>query len=305
MPADSNAAEIGFIEEVTWGTTPASALQTLRVTSESLQDQEESTESAEILADRQLRDVIMTGRFSQGDISGELSYGTLDDLLEGVLADEWATNVLENGSAKKSFTFEKAIAVTGTPSTHYLTYKACRMDTLGLTFPTAGVITYALGILGKHSIGAAATAGSGAYTAAGTTEPLASEQVVVTEASTSPGDVRSLSINLGNNLRRQMALGASDPIGFGYGGFRASGVLELYFANRDLYDKYVAETKTELEATVTGSDDTAYVFTVPKARWGVPTINLEGVNGDVFASFPWMGIKDTVTGSTINITRIP
>lgn len=305
MPADSNAAEIGFIEEVDWGTTPASALQTLRITSESLQDQEESTESAEILADRQLRDVIMTGRFSQGDISGELSYGTLDDLLEGVLADVWSTDVLENGSTKKSFTFEKVIATPGTPSTHYLTYKGCRMDTLGLTFPTAEVITYALGILGKHSIGAAATAGSGAYTAAGTTEPLASEQVVVTEASTSPGDVRSLSINLGNNLRRQMALGASDPIGFGYGGFRASGVLELYFANRDLYDKYVAETKTELEATVTGSDASAYVFTVPKARWGVPTINLEGVNGDVFASFPWTGIKDTVTGSTINITRIP
>ena len=269
-----------------------------------MQDQEEATESAELLADRQLRDVIKTGRFSQGDISGELSIGTLDTLLEGVLADDWSTNVLENGSTKKSFTFEKQIAVTGTPSTHYLTYKACRLDTLDLVFPTSGVITYTLGIMGKHSIGAAATAGSGAYTAAGVTEPLASDQVVVTEASADPGDVRSLSINLTNNLRRQMALGDTDPIGFGYGGFRASGVLELYFADRGLYDKYVAETKTELEAVVT-SGATSYTFTVPKARWGVPVINLEGVNGDIFASFPWTGTKDAGgTETTISITRV-
>jgi len=249
--------------------------------------------------------VVMTGRFSQGDISGELSIGTLDTLLEGVLADDWTTNVLENGSTKKSFTFEKAITKAEDPtSVHYLTYKACRLDTLALAFPTAGVITYGLGIVGKHSIGAAATAGSGAYTAAGTTEPLASEQVVVTEATADPGDVRSLSINLSNNLRRQMALGTSDPIGYGYGGFRATGVLDLYFENRNLYDKYVAETKTELEAVVT-SGATSYTFTVPKARWGVPTINLEGVNGDIFSTFPWTAIKDTVTGSTISITRVP
>jgi hypothetical protein len=303
--ADSNSAKVGFIEEVTWGTTPASALQTLRITGESLQDQEESTESAEILSDRALRDVIRTGEFSQGDISGELSYGTLDTLLEGVMADTWTTNVLENGSTKKSYTFEKDIAVSGSPANQFITFKACRIDSLALTFPVAGVIDYTLGIMGKHSVGATATAGSGAYTAAGTTEPLASEQVVITEASTSPGDVRSLSLNISNNLRRQMALGTAAPIGYGYGGFRCSGVLELYFLNRTLYDKYVAETKTELEATVTASNAAAYVFTIPAARWGVPTINLEGVNGDIFASFPWTAVNDVATDTMINITRVP
>ena len=303
--ADANAAALGFIEESAWGTTPSSALQTLRFNSESLQDQEETVESAELLSDRQLRDVIRTGRFSQGDISGELSYATLDDLLEGVMADDWSTNVLENGSTKFSYSFEKAIFVD-TPATHYLTYKGCRIDSLGLVFPVSGVVGYTLGILGKHSIGGSATAGSGSYTAAGVTEPMAADQVVVTEASSSPGDVTSLSVNLTNNLRRQMALGDQNPIGFGYGGFRASGVLELYFDDRGLYDKYVAETKTELEVTVTATDAKAYVFTVPKARWGVPVINLEGVNGDIFASFPWTAIKDAgVTDNTITITRVP
>lgn len=303
--ADSNRAALAYVEETTWGTTPSSALQTLRITGESLADQEGTTESAEVLSDRQLADVIRTGRWSQGDINGELSADTLDTLLEGVLGDAWSSGVLENGATKHSYTFEKLFNVDGSPSQHFLTFPGCRLDTLGLTFGQESVITYTLGVMGKAGVSNAATAGSGAYTAAGTTEPLSTADITaITEASTDPGNVTELSLNLTNNLRRQMALGDTDPVGFGYGGFRASGSLSLYFEDRGLYDKYVAETKTELEFTVTDSASNSYTFTVPATRWGTPEINIEGVNGDIVAAFPWTAVKDTVTGSTISITRV-
>lgn len=302
--ADSNRASMGFVEESTWGTTPSSALQALRITGESLADQEESTESAEILSDRQLRDVIRTGRFSQGDINGELTEDVLDSLLEGVLGDTWSSDVLENGTTKKSYTFEKAITVDGSPSVHYLTYKGCRLDTLNLTIPQQGVITWGLGVIGKGSVGAASTAGSGSYTAAGTTEPLSAAQVTaITEASTDPGHVTEVSLTVSNNLRRQMAVGSTDPIGLGYGGLRVEGSLGLYFEDRALYDKFVAETKTEFEFTVTDSASATLTFTVPSARWAAPEINIEGVNNDIVATFPFMAVYDSVTGSTISVTR--
>lgn len=305
--ADSNRAALAYVEESTWGTTPSSALQTLRITGESLGNQESSTESAEVLSDRQLRDVIRTGEFSQGDINGELSAGTLDTLLEGVLAGAWSSNVLENGSTKKSYTFEKKFVVDGSPSEHFLAFPGCRLDTLGLSFAQESVISYTLGVMGKAGVNATSTAGSGSYTAAGTTEPLASADLTaITEASGDiANDVVSIDLNLSNNLRRQMALASTDPRGFGYGGFRASGSLVLYFEDMDLFDKYEAETKTELEFTVTDSASKSYTFTIPKARWGTPEINIEGVNGDVQATFPWTAVKDTVTGSTISITRVP
>lgn len=302
--ADSNRADFAYIEESTWGTTPSSALQTLRITGESLADQEDTTESGEILSDRQLRDVIRTGRFSQGDINFELTEDVLDDLLPGVLADAWSSNVVENGNTKKSFTFEKKIAVDGSPAAHYLAYKACRIDTLSLSVQQGAVITGTLGVMGKGSVGSATTAGSGAYTAAGTTEPLSAVDVTaLTEASTDPGNVTEISLEITNNLRRQMAVGDSDPIGFGYGGFRVSGSMSLYFANRDLYDKYVAETKTELEFTVTDSASATLTVTIPKCRWMAPTIVIPGVNDDIIAAFPFTAVKDASTGSTIYVTR--
>ena len=304
--ADSNRADLAFIAEGVWGTTPSSALQTLRITGESLTDQEESTESAEILSDRQLRDVIRTGRFSQGDVNFELSAGTLDALLEGVMADTWSSNVLENGSTKKSFTFEKKIVTDGSPANHFFAFKGCRVDTLALTLSQGAVITGTLGIIGKAGVGSARTAGSGSYTAPGTTEPLSAVNLTaLTEASTSPGNVTEVTLNLTNNIRRQMALGSTDPIGYGYGGFRASGTLALYFANRTLYDKYVAETKTELEFTITDAASKSYTFTVPATRWGTPEITIAGVNDDIFATFPWTAVRDVSTGSTISITRVP
>jgi hypothetical protein len=304
--ADSNRADFAFVEEVTWGTTPASALQTLRITGESLADQEETAESAEILSDRNLGGVIRLGRFSQGDLNFELSAGTLDTLLQGVLCDTWASNVLENGTTKRSFTFEKKIAVDGSPAAHYFAFKGCRLDTLALTLARGAVITGTIGIIGKAGVGGAVTAGSGAYSAAGVTEPLSAvDLTTLTEASVSPGSVVEVTLNLTNNLRRQMALGSADPIGYGYGGFRASGALALYFANRTLYDKYVAETQTELEFAIEDAASKSYTFTVPKARWGTPEIVIAGVNDDILARFPWTAVKDATTGSSISITRVP
>jgi len=306
--SDANRTQLGFIAESTYGTTPSSALQALRFTSESLNNQESTVESAEILSDRNLVDVIRTGEYGQGTINGELSAGTLDTLLEGVLAGSWSSNVLENGTTKKSYTFEKLLNVDGSPSAHYLAFKGCRLDTLDLTIPTEGVIGYSLGIMGKAGINALTTAGSGAYTAAGTTEPLAADKLTAfTEASASIiSDVVSVNLSLSNNLRRQMRAGSTEPRGYGYGGFRVTGTLVLYFENMDLFDKYEAETKTELEFTVTDSASKAYTFTIPKTRWGTPTIDIQGVNGDVQASFPFTGVKDAgATESTISITRVP
>lgn len=302
--ADANTAALAYIEEVTWGTTPASALQTLRFTGENLVDQEESTESAEILSDRMLRAVRRTGRFCQGDINFELSDDVLDDLLEGVLADDWTSNVLENGTTEKSYTFEKQITVDGSPSPVYRTFKGCRLDTLSLTMQPGALITGTLGVLGKGGLAGTVTAGSGAYTAASSTEPLSCIDITtITEASVDPGDVTEITLNITNNLRRQMALGSSDPIGLGYGAFRVDGTMRLYFADNSLYTKFVNETETELEFTVTDSASSTLTFTIPTARWGPPEEPITGINTDIIASFPFTAVRDSVTGTMISVTR--
>jgi len=303
--SDANRASIGYVEESTWGTTPTAALQTLRITGESIQDNEEVAESAEILSDRNLRDYVRSGEYSAGSLNFELTDDVLDDLLEGVMAGSWATNVLINGTTKHSYTFEKKFPVDGSPSTLYWAITGARIDTLNLTMNQGQIITGSLGVIGKAGNEATSSVGT-SYTAAGTTQVLSAEDITaLTEAGTSPGNVTQLSLSLTNNLRRQHVVGGADPIGIGYGGFRATGQLTMYFENFDLYAKYEAETKTALVCTVTTpGTPTAYLtFTVPAVRWGAPQILVPGVNQDVMASFPFTAVYDSTTGGSFKVTR--
>jgi len=96
--SDSNRTGIYYIEEVTWGETPASALQELRITGESLGFVIDHMVSGEIRDDRQITDLVQTGAECNGGFNFELSYGTFDELFEGALWNSWSTTVAVDGS---------------------------------------------------------------------------------------------------------------------------------------------------------------------------------------------------------------
>lgn len=304
--ADTNLMALRYVRELEWGTTPAAPLKALRYTSESLGELEESTQSGEIIGDRQLRDTIRTGRGSQGGVDAELSYGTFDELLEAALCGAWTTNVLENGVARHSLTLEKEI-VNEAGTSHFLAFKGFRIGTLSLSFSLGAVVTTSFAGMGKGLVPAAATAGAGAPVDAAATEPIS-----VTDISSVAGDEAEIAdpidftINVDNNLRRQAKLGSVDPRGIGLGAFRASGTLAQYFADRALVDDYIARVAKEFSVEVTDAAGNKYEFMVPKARLGAPEIVNQGQNGDVVARFPWTAIKDAgSTEKSLIISRTP
>ena len=86
MPtADTGRVQLRYLEEVTWGETPASAMTNLRATGESLKYNIETTVSEELRSDRQITDLVQVGAGAEGDINFELSHATFDDLLEAAL----------------------------------------------------------------------------------------------------------------------------------------------------------------------------------------------------------------------------
>lgn len=91
--SDTSRGRVGYIEEVTPGVTPASALQDLRFTGESISNGFTNETSSEIRSDRQITDSILVGSEPAGDINFELSFATYDDFLEGALFSDWSTAV--------------------------------------------------------------------------------------------------------------------------------------------------------------------------------------------------------------------
>lgn len=89
--ATSNRIAVRYIAEVTENTTPTTpALQAQRLTSESLNNTADFITSQEIRSDRMTPDTIQTSLSAGGDISGEFSYTTYDDFIEGVMFSDWS-----------------------------------------------------------------------------------------------------------------------------------------------------------------------------------------------------------------------
>lgn len=95
MPfADSNRAGLRYIEEVSFGTTPASGVtKALRFTSSSLAAAKETVVSDELRSDRMVSSVAEVAASSGGDVNFELAAGTIDDFLEAFLAGDWTTDI--------------------------------------------------------------------------------------------------------------------------------------------------------------------------------------------------------------------
>lgn len=88
--ATSNRAQLRFIKETVFGTTPgAGNPNNLRMTGESLAFAITTDTSKEIRSDRQVTDLIQTGASSSGDVNFELSYNEFDPLLEAVFQSSY------------------------------------------------------------------------------------------------------------------------------------------------------------------------------------------------------------------------
>jgi len=85
--SDSNLVQMFKLKESVWGTTPASAMDTMRFTGEGLGFKIDNVTSNEIRSDRQISDLVQVGAEASGNIDFELSYGTYDDFMEGALGN--------------------------------------------------------------------------------------------------------------------------------------------------------------------------------------------------------------------------
>jgi hypothetical protein len=109
--ADTNRVKFRYLEEATWGTTPASAMTEFRLTGESMSYTISNTTSEEIRSDRQVTDLVQTSASVGGDINWELSYGAQDDLLEGALQSDWvgvgtgSTETITSGATASNLDF--------------------------------------------------------------------------------------------------------------------------------------------------------------------------------------------------------
>jgi len=85
---DTNRTSLKYIKEVTWGTVPATHMNDIRMTGESLAFNISNVVSNELRSDRQTTDLVQTSAEASGGFNGEVSYDAYDEFFQGAL---WAT----------------------------------------------------------------------------------------------------------------------------------------------------------------------------------------------------------------------
>lgn len=307
--ADTSGTRLAFVTESTEGTTPSSpSFNTLRFTGESLVGEKQTVSSNEIRSDGNVPDVTKVGKMVSGGFDFELTYATLDTLLESALLGTWASNVLKNGRDRKSFTFEKTFETGATDV--YRRYAGCLINTTTLNFQAKQIVTGNMSLIGR-SYSAAAAALSGATYAAANTKAVmncSSDFASLTIGSVSPAlQVRSIRLNLNNNLRAQDKIGSDNLAGVGLGQHVVTGSIEAYLENKAVLDLLDNHTSSSLSFTVGSVSGEKYTINLPKLYMTAGDAQTPGNNQDVMVNMDFQAIYDTsgspANNCSIKITR--
>ncbi len=383
--SDSNRVGIRAVVESTWGETPATpTMQAWRFTgSDTMKLEKASETSEEIREDAQISDTVDVGYNGQGGFAFELSYGTFDDLFEGILRNPWSADVGFSAATVDAIAADNSIndSATGFPAievgrwikvdgfTGTLTNNGfarvvsatnakivLNPDDITLTDETAGDTVTLSGSMIRNGItekswtiekamldvsqffnhpGMSANTGSLAFAARAkvtgnvdfigkdanrTTSTIADTVTPVTttrimnatsnvdffkEGGQPEGKVMTFSVDWGNNIAGRPVVANPAFESLRYGSFNATGQLEVYFEEGELWDKYKAGDRTSVAFQVTDNAGNSYIFTTPSIHLTNSDILAGSINTDVMAAYDYEANVDPVTGCMFQLDRFP
>lgn len=213
-----------------------------------------------------------------------------------------ATSRLTNGTTETSFSIEKNL----TDITQFICYRGMYASKMGLKLASGALIDGSFSFMGKDPVRAAVTALPGT--------PVASRTFDVQNAVRGVGQLwegtapltgtylKSVDINVDNNLRAQKAVANMGAVGIGVGDFVPSGSFSAYFANGTLYDKFLADTYTALTVGMQDTAGNGYVITLPRIQLMSAKVTAGAKNQDIMADFTWTAFAD-LTNATAALQK--
>lgn len=304
--SETNLTNLGYVAETTFGTTPSSALQLLRRTGGSITPNQGTTRSEEIRSDLRAGAPIRTSQMASGSINVEWSYGTFDDILAGMFMEDWASNVLVDGTTKKSYTFEEQFL--GRSPADYMIYKGSRIASVSMDLAVDSVVKGSFGVMTATPSIAQATAGTGAASAVTSTEVYNCVDMVTTldENSSALDKVVGVTVQFDRSLRAKRKIGALNPFDIGVGRLIATGTITQHFEDATLADAYYAFSDRSLDITLTDSASKVLAIEFPKIKYvGDLQVDNPGPDDDVLVTANWEAYGLATDSFLARLTRTP
>ena len=299
--ATGSRHNLSYVVEATFGTTPSSpGFTPIRHTGTTLGLSKDAVESEELREDRQVAHFRHGNKSVTGDINFELSYGGLDALLEATLCGAWATNVLKAGTTRRSYTVERHHQDIG----KYLRSTGCQFNTMSLSVAPNSMVTGSFGIIGSGFATSGAALGSATYSAESTTAPFDSFSGSITEGGSAIAIITALELNIDNGMEALYVVGSADTLLPSIGKSSVTGSVTAYFENTTLLDKFVSETTSAIQFTLTDAAGNDYIVLLPKVKYNSGNPEVSGP-GAITVTLDFVALYNSSDASQIKITRVP
>lgn len=222
-----------------------------------------------------------------------------------------STSRLTNGTTLRSHNLEVEFADV----TQFLTFLGMGTNKMSLNLTSGAIATGSFDFVGKGVLpmaGATSLVGSDAvayptsYGVLNATSNVA--KLYEAGAALSGVFVKSVSFDLDNALRAQMAIANLGAVGLGNGSITLTGKMSVYFADATLFNKCLNNTSSSLalglaDSTSLGSAN-GYVITLPAIEYTNAQVVAGSLDQDVMVDMDFTAKIDTISGKMILIDRM-
>lgn len=296
MPdAQSNAAQMGFAQESTYGgTIPTAPLKLLRFTDESLGHMKNAQWSNEIDANGDRASVIDISKSSAGGFTSELSFLDFVTWLPAAMGagngvTVSGTTSYTNANALKSFYFEKQF----TDISALIGAYGMVISEFSLTLTANDIARVTFGFMGQYLKKEGATRGSATPTAKSRDQVIRSGvDVSNLYLNGAPAGIscRSLTLKWTRNVRPKTEIMAGQPTGHNAGSFDCDGSGVFYFPSMALFDKCMAHEAQSLSFRL-GNQAGRFDFELPAIQLANVSPNIGSINQDVMQEIPFLATR--------------
>lgn len=298
--AQTNDARIDYALEATYGVSPTTAYQALRITGETLRIAQTTSRPDEINGIPEVSQSVETQRQASGTISGALSAGTFDDLMVAVMGADWANGAITNGTLEKTFTVRRKILGK------FVHYPGALVSQFQIQLQQGQYGSVSTDLLCKDEVVSDADIASVVVDApSGKVLNTVSNFVSASiNGATPQGCVTQATITLSRDgAANDYGMGHADACGARIGRFMAAGSIAYYFRSWEQYQAALAGTQGPIAITVKDDDGDGYEFRFLNAALRNPQVNVNQSNQTVTVNFTIEG-NPAANGGTFTITKI-
>ena len=303
--ANGSLHSLYLIPEATYGTTPATpALLTVRHTGCSLGTDKDSMQSEELRADRQIADFRMGQNKVGGGVDVEVSTDVqFTTLLEALLGGTWTANVLKAGVTRRWFSMLRKFGDAGFDKP-YLLFTGVEIASAEFKITPDKIATASFDTVAKTmTVSATAPTGATFPATAVAASPMDAFTGTIKEGGSVIGVVSDLSFKLDNGVDRRFVIGSKDTILPQIGRSNVTGSMTAYFESAAMLEKFLNETQSSLEFTLTaGAKTLTFLLPAIKYTGGKPDVSGEG---SITLQMPFQAVYDATEATNIKITRVP